>query len=91
MVQEVNIPNKILHVPSLAEMHAMPSASAMSEFFHERNKRMIVGHGSWTKAQAVRLQSGGQKGAGLWLKVIPSLPCFRSDPALFLVMLMSRL
>ena len=91
VVQEVNIPNKILHVPTVAELQAMPSAAAMSEFFHERNKRMILRQDSWTRAQVVRLQSGGQSGAGLWLKVIPSLPCFRSPPDLFLVMLMSRL
>ena len=46
---------------------------------------------SWTRAQVARLQSGGQNGAGLWLRVIPSLPCFRSPPELQLAMLMSRL
>ena len=91
MVQEVNIPNKILHIPVLTEMQAMRSTDAMSEYFHKRNERMILRHDSWNRVQVARLQSGGQKGAGLWLKVIPSLPCFRSDPALFLARLLSRL
>ena len=45
---------------------------------------------SWTRPQVARLQSGGKEGAGLWLKVIPSLPCFRSEPALFLAMFRTR-
>ena len=91
VTQEEKIPNKILHLPPVSELHAMPSSAVLAKYFHARNQRLILGHDSWTRAQVARLQSGGQKGAGLWLKVIPSLPCFRSPPDLFLAMLMSRL
>ena len=69
----------------------MPSSAVLAKYFHARTQRLILGHDSWTRAQVARLQSGGQNGAGLWLRVIPSLPCFRSPPELQLAMLMSRL
>ena len=91
VVKEENIPNKILHIPSLDAMQDMPSSAAMSEYFHNRIARRILRNPSWTKAQVARLQSGGQPGAGLWATAIPAIPCNRTYPELFGAMLRSRL
>ena len=42
VVKEVNIPNKILHIPSLAAMQDMPSSDAMSEYFLTQAQRTTV-------------------------------------------------
>ena len=90
IAEEVNIPNKILNIPPLTEMQAMPRSKVMAEFPQAQQERRILANVSWTRPQVARLQSGGKEGAGLWLKVIPSLPCFRSEPALFLAMFRTR-
>jgi len=91
VVKEENIPNKILHIPSLEAMQDMPSSAAMSEYFHKRTVRRILRHPSWTKEQVARLQSGGQPGAGLWATAIPSQPFTRTHPELFGAMVRTRL
>jgi hypothetical protein len=91
IAEEVNIPNKILNIPPLTEMQAMPRSKVLAEFPQAQQERRILENVSWTRPQVARLQSGGKEGAGLWLKVIPSLPCFRSEPALFLAMFRTRL
>ena len=72
-------------------MQAMPRSKVMAEFPQAQQERQILANVSWTRPQVARLQSGGKEGAGLWLKVIPSLPCFRSEPALFLAMFRTRI
>ena len=91
IVVEVNIPNKILNIPSLSEMQAMPSTASMSVFLHKRQEQAILRNGTWTKSQAARLQSQAVKGSGDWMRVSPSLPCFRSPSDLFAAMLRTRL
>ena len=91
IAEEVNIPNKILNIPPLTDMQAMPRSKEMAVFPQKQRERQILQHTSWTRPEVARLQSGGQAGAGLWLKVIPSLPFFRSDSELFLAMLRTRL
>ena len=63
----------------------------MEEACKKQQEKAILNHGSWTRPEIASLQSGAQEGAGLWLKIIPSLPCFRTDPDLFLAMLLTRL
>ena len=91
IAEEVNIPNKILNIPPLTDMQAMPRSKEMAVFPQKQRERQILQHTSWTRPEVARLQSGGHAGAGLWLKVIPSLPFFRSDSELFLAMLRTRL
>ena len=64
IVVEVNIPNKILNIPSLSEMQAMPSTASMSVFLHKRQELLILKNGTWTKSQAARLLSRAEKGSG---------------------------
>jgi len=87
----VNIPNKILNIPPLTDMQAMPRSKEMAVFPQKQRERQILHHTSWTRPEGARLQSGGQEGAGLWLKANPKLPCCRSETELFLAMLRTRL
>jgi len=91
VVKEVNIPNKILHIPSLDALQDMPSSKSMSEYFCRRKEGQILSNPSWTKAQVARLLSGAQPGAGLWATAQPSMPCTRTYPELFEPMLRTRL
>ena len=91
IAEDVNIPNKILNIPPLTDMQAMPRAQDMAVFPRAQTERRILKHVSWTRPEVARLQSGGQAGAGLWLKAIPSLPCLRTSSEMFLPMLQSRM
>ena len=88
---DVDIPEKTINIPPATEIQSMPCTSYLAEFLHTQKEKEILSSHLWTKSELAGLQSGAQEGAGLWLEIIPAIPCFRVASDVHRAMVKTRL